>query len=155
MDVNPRKFLNKEQLKFDKHRAIADFISGMTDRYAINLMVKDLIKNTIKNLKKKKIKSINDVYSYRSQLVSFSYKFKEIEKEIRYFLRSKMYDNKKVQIKNSKGKKIIKKLFIIINKKPKKFLNTQQLKFDKHRAIADFISGMTDRYAVNIYNQIK
>ena len=124
-------------------------------RDSINLMVKDLIKNTIKNLKKKKIKSINDVYLYRKQLVGFSYKFKEIEKEIRYFLRLKMYDNKKVQIKNSMGKKIVKKLFIKINKNPKKFLLLNQMKLNKHRAIADFISGMTDRYAINLYESTK
>ena len=33
----PKKFLNDDQLKNDTNRAIADFISGMTDRYAINL----------------------------------------------------------------------------------------------------------------------
>ena len=27
-------------------------------------------------------------------------------------------------------------------------------KFDKHRAIADYISGMTDRYAINLYKKI-
>ena len=124
-------------------------------RDSINLMVKNLIKNTIKNLKVKKIKSINDVYSYKNQLVNFSNKFKEIEKEIRYFLRSKMYNNKNVQIKNSKGKKIIKKLFMTINKNPRKFLTKDQLRLNKHRAIADFISGMTDRYAINLYESTK
>ena len=34
---NPRRFLTKDQLTNDKFRAISDFISGMTDRYAINL----------------------------------------------------------------------------------------------------------------------
>ena len=124
-------------------------------RDSINLMVKDLIKNTIKNIEKHKIKSINDVYLYKNQLVDFSDKFKKIENEIKYFLKIKMYDNKTVSIKNNNGKKIIKKLFILINKKPKKFLNTQQFKFDKHRAIADFISGMTDRYAINLYKSTK
>jgi len=124
-------------------------------RDSINLMVKNLIKNTIKNLKDKKIKSINNVYSNKNQLVNFSNKFREIEEEIRYFLRSKMYDNKSVQSKNNKGKKIIKKLFITINKNPKKFLNKNQLSQNKHRAIADFISGMTDRYAINLYENTK
>jgi dGTPase len=124
-------------------------------RDSINLMVKDLIKNTIKNLKDKKIKSINDVYSNKSKLVCFSNKFKEIEEEIRYFLKSKMYDNKNVQIKNIKGKKIIKKLFITINKNPRKFLSKDLLKLNKYRAIADFISGMTDRYAINLYESTK
>jgi dGTPase len=26
---------------------------------------------------------------------------------------------------------------------------------DKFRAISDFISGMTDRYAINLYNNVK
>ena len=28
-------------------------------------------------------------------------------------------------------------------------------KGNKHRAIADYISGMTDRYAINLFNNIK
>ena len=35
-----------------------------------------------------------------------------------------------------------------------KFLNTDQLKNDPNRAIADFISGMTDRYAINLNKSI-
>ena len=31
----------------------------------------------------------------------------------------------------------------------------KQLKRDKFRAISDFISGMTDRYAIQLYNNIK
>ena len=124
-------------------------------RDSINLMVKDLIKNTMKNLKIKKVKSIYDIYSCKDKLVCFSNKFIKIEEEIKYFLRTRMYDNKNVLVKNNKGKKIIKKLFDRINNNPKKYLNKDQLKLDKHRAIADFISGMTDRYAISLYNKIK
>ena len=123
-------------------------------RDSIDLMVKDLIKNTMKNLKINRIISIKDVYGNEAPIVCFSNKFLEIEKEIRFFLRSKMYNNKKVLIKNNKGKKIIKKLFLLINKKPNKFLSIDQLKFDKTRAIADFISGMTDRFAINLNKKI-
>ena len=124
-------------------------------RDSINLMVKDLIKNTMKNLKIKKAKSVHDIYSCKDRLVCFSNKFMKIEEEIKYFLRTRMYDNKNVLIKNNKGKKITKKLFDRINNNPKKYLNKDQLKLDKHRAIADFISGMTDRYAINLYNNVK
>jgi len=123
-------------------------------RDSIDLMVKDLIKNTINNLKKNKIKSLNDVYKYSELIVCFSEKFLIIEKEIRFFLRTKMYNNKKVIIKNNKGKKIIKNLFLSINKRPNKFLTKEQLETDKHRAIADFISGMTDRFAINLHKNI-
>ena len=82
-------------------------------------------------------------------------KIKSSEKEIKSFLRYKMYDNKTVLVKNQKGKIIINKLFKIINKNPRKFLTKEQLTSNKYRAISDFISGMTDRYAINLYNNIK
>ena len=62
-----------------------------------------------------------------------------------------MYNNKNVLIKNNEGKKIVKKLYYLISKNSKKFLDKDQLKYDKNRAISDFISGMTDRYAINLY----
>ena len=118
-------------------------------------MVKDLIKNTIANLKKYKIKSSENVYNHGESIVCFSEKFLKIEKEIRFFLRTKMYNNNKVLIKNNKRKKIIKDLFLLISKKPNKFLTKEQLKLNKYRAIADFISGMTDRFAINLHKNIK
>ena len=88
-----------------------------------------------------------------SELKGFVHTTK-IEKEVRFFLRSKMYNNKKVLLKNNEGKKIVNKLFYKIKNKPKKFLNADQLKNDSNRAIADFISGMTDRYAINLNKSI-
>ena len=123
-------------------------------RDSIDLMVKDLIGNTIKNLKDNKIKTINDIYKLERSVVCFSEKYINIEKEIRFFLRSKMYSNKKVLIKNNKGKKIIKDLFYHIMKKPNKFLTKEQLKKNEHRAIADFISGMTDRFAIKLHKNL-
>ena len=66
-----------------------------------------------------------------------------------------MYNNKNVLIKNNEGKKIIKDLFLSIKKKPSKFLSKEQLRYDKYRAIADFISGMTDRFAIKLHKSIK
>ena len=66
-----------------------------------------------------------------------------------------MYNNKDVLAKNNKGKLIIKKLFNKIKQNPKKFISNDQLSKDKYRAISDFISGMTDRYAINLYNNLK
>ena len=88
-------------------------------------------------------------------MVDFSDKIKNSESEIRYFLKSKMYNNKIVLAKNNKGKSIIKKLFNKIKKNPIKYISKEQLSIDKYRAISDFISGMTDRYAINLHNKIK
>ena len=66
-----------------------------------------------------------------------------------------MYNNKAVLNKNQRGKMIINKLFNIIKSNPRKFLTKDQLTKDKFRAISDFISGMTDRYAIKLYNNYK
>ena len=57
--------------------------------------------------------------------------------------------------KNNEGKKIIVHLFKKISKNPGKFITKDKLKDDKFRAISDYISGMTDRYAINLYNKLK
>ena len=88
-------------------------------------------------------------------MVDFSDKIKNSENEIRFFLKTKMYNNKNVLAKNNKGKSIIKKLFNKIKLNPKKFIAKEQLKKNKYRAISDFISGMTDRYAINLNKNFK
>ena len=66
-----------------------------------------------------------------------------------------MYNNKSVLLKNNKGKKILQFLFRKISKKPNKFLEKSKINSNKQRAITDYISGMTDRFAINLYKKIK
>ena len=51
-------------------------------------------------------------------------------------------------------KKLLVNFFIKIKNNPKKFITAEQLNKDPNRAIADFISGMTDRYAINLNKDI-
>ena len=118
-------------------------------------MVKDIISNSKKNLKKYKIRNLRDIKKNNSKIINFSENFQQIDSEIKKFLRSKMYNNKKVLSKNTKGQKIIKYLFAYICKNPKKFIKNQKINKDKFRSVSDFISGMTDRYAINLYNNLK
>ena len=141
-----KKKINKKNYKIATYQIIRD---------SIDLMIRDLLANTQKNLKELKIKSAKEVVKSDKLIVSFSNKLDNSEKEIKLFLRSKMYNNKSVLRKNQRGKIIIKKLFDIIKSKPRKFLTKDQLTKDKYRAISDFISGMTDRYAINLYNNYK
>ncbi len=133
-----------------------DLIIRQIVREIINEMVKDLIKTTRKNLKKNKIKNLNDVLRSKYPLVTFSNKMRKFDKKIKNFLRKKMYYHKKVKSNTNNGKKIIRKLFLLIKKNPYKYVNVS--KYDKSniaRSICDFIAGMTDRYAINLYNKIK
>ena len=141
-----KKKINKQNYKIATYQIIRD---------SIDLMIKDLINNTKNNLRYNKIKTFKDVNKTSSLIVEFSDKVKNYENEIRYFLKTKMYNNRNVLGKNNKGKQIIKKLFKKINQNPRKFISNEQLSNSKYRAISDFISGMTDRYAINLYNNIK
>ena len=138
--------INKHNYKIATYQIIRD---------SIDIMIKDLINNTKKNLIYNNIKSLKDISKTNFLIVDFSDKIKNSENEIRYFLKKKMYNNKIVLEKNNQGKLIIKKLFNKIKQNPKKFIFKDQLVIDKYRAISDFISGMTDRYAINLYNNIK
>ena len=138
--------INKKNYKIATYQIIRD---------SIDLMIRDLLANTQKNLKDLNIKSVKDIARSDQLIVNFSDKLQNSEKEIRLFLRTKMYNNKLVLRKNQRGKVIIKKLFYIIKSNPRKFLSKDQLTKDKFRVISDFISGMTDRYAINLYNNYK
>jgi len=141
-----KKKISKQNFKIATYQIIRD---------SIDLMIKDLINNTKKNLKYNKIKTYRDISKTSFLMVNFSDKVKNSDSEIRYFLKTKMYNNKNVLNKNNRGKLIIKKLFSKIKKNPRKFISKDQMSKNKYRAISDFISGMTDRYAINIYNNIK
>ena len=119
-------------------------------------MVKDLIINTKKNIKKNKIKNLRDVLKSKYSVVTFSKKMRKFDKRIKSFLRKNMYYHRKVKSNTNYGKKVIRKLFFSIKKNPNKYINVS--KYDKTniaRSICDFIAGMTDRYAINLYKKIK
>tara|TARA_B100000767_G_C19576119_1_gene455324 strand:+ start:250 stop:453 length:204 start_codon:yes stop_codon:yes gene_type:complete len=67
-----------------------------------------------------------------------------------------MYFHKNVIHKTNFGKKVIKKLFMKIKKNPNNFIHSISKKEDNlDREICDFIAGMTDRFAINLYNKLK
>ena len=148
------KIISKHRSKFTKYSV--DLIVRQIIREIINEMVKDVIKTTEKNIKTNKIKNLKDVYNSEKKIVCFSYKMKRFDLEIKKFLKEKMYFHKNVKKKTNYGKKIIKKLFLIIIKNPKKYINIKKYKNSKlERIICDYIAGMTDRYAINLYKKIK
>ncbi len=133
-----------------------DLIIRQIIRDIINEMVRDIILTTQKNIKNKKIKTLSDVYNSKYPIVCFSRNMKLFDKRIKSFLRKKMYYHKNVKINTNQGKKIISKLFKYVRKNPKRYINVS--KYDKSnilRSICDFIAGMTDRYAINLYKKIK
>ena len=133
-----------------------EIIINQIIRDLINFMVLDVIKTTEINLKKIKPKTIKDIYLQNHLLVDFSKNMKNFDLQIKDFLKTHMYNHKKVISNTNIGKKIIKDLFKHLIKNSKKYIADDLLKEKgKERAVADFISGMTDRYAINLHKKIK
>jgi len=150
--LNKIIFNHKKKIK----KYSIDLVVRQIIREIINEMVKDVIKTTTKNLKANNIKNLNDIYKAKNQLVTFSNKMKIFDFKIKNFLKQKMYFHKSVSIKTNYGRKIIKNLFLKIKKNPKKYINIRKYNnLNLERTICDYIAGMTDRYAINLYNKIK
>ena len=146
--------LKKHNRKFK--RFSQDLVLRQIIREIINEMVKDIIFNTKKNIKRNNIKNINDVYKSTYPIVCFSKKMNLFDDCIKRFLKEKMYHHKSVIQKTSYGRKVIKDLFFRIKKNPKKYINIKNIKkSDIDRTICDFIAGMTDRFAINLYHKSK
>ena len=148
------KIIFKHKKKLRKYSI--DLIVRQVIRETINVMVSDVISTTKKNIKSNNIKNLKDVYKSKKQIVGFSNKMKNFDIKIKNFLRKKMYFHKSVNKKTNQGRKIIKNLFLIIKKNPKKYINIKKYNnLVLERIICDYIAGMTDRYAINLYKKIK
>jgi len=148
------KLVNKHKKNIKKFRK--EIIISQIIRDLINIMVVDVINTTNRNLKKIDPKSINDIYKHDALIVDFSDKMKSIDKQIKDFLKINMYKHKNVIVNTNKGRKIIKNLFEYLLKNHRKHINSELFKNNsKERVVADFIAGMTDRYAINLYKKIK
>ena len=150
--------LNKIIIKHIKKlkRYSIDLVIRQIIREIINEMVSDVIDMTKKNIRIYKIKNLNDIYKSKKKLVTFSHKMQKFDKKIKSFLKQKMYFHKKVNSKTNYGRKVITRLFMQIKKNPKQYINIKKYSnSNTERIICDYIAGMTDRYAINLYNQIK
>jgi len=148
------RFISKHVKNIKNFRR--EIIISQIVRDLINLMVVDVVNMTNKNLKKSNPQSISDIYNETDLIVDFSDKMKNIDRQIKDFLKHNMYNHKKVIVNTNKGKIIIEDLFNYLLKNPKKYISDELFqKEQKERVVADFIAGMTDRYAINLHKIIK
>lgn len=133
-------------------------------RRMINRQVVDLIDTTKTNLTTIKPDSIDSVRNHSADLAHFSDEMLEMNLELKRFLRTHMYAHFRVHRMSAKATHIIQQLFDAFLNDPK-LLNPkyQQIVIQKEqknaelgkaRAIADYIAGMTDRYAIAEYGKI-
>ena len=81
--------------------------------------------------------------------------------KLQQFLMENVYRKPHVCILNEKGKLIIHRIFKHLVKRPEMLPKSFKISYetaqdskDKCRVIADYISGMTDRYAMDLYQMM-
>ena len=134
----------------DGRRAIHETVRGM-----INTLVSDLIQQTEKNIQVSSIQSIDDVRAAPA-LAAFSSEMLEQQRELKTFLHKHLYRHYRVMRMSAKAHRIIKELFMAFLSDnrllPPQY--QQQAEVDQARAVADYVAGMTDRYAIKEYRRL-
>jgi dGTPase len=120
-------------------------------RCLIDMMVENVIIRSDKNLSERHIETPESAQKCPVKLISFSPDFLQMTSELRKFLYHNVYYNRDVASINEAAAEKIKALFNIYSENPKymgKIANSRIPKDGLKRAVADYIAGMTDRFAL-------
>ncbi|MFM8466432.1 MAG: deoxyguanosinetriphosphate triphosphohydrolase [Oxalobacteraceae bacterium] len=128
-----------------------------TVRRMINALVEDLIQASRANIREASVRSIEDVRN-APPLITFSNAMKAEAQELKRFLRKNLYQHYQVNRMTSKARRIVTDLFGIFIAEPQLLPHDYQLSVDdtlkQARHVADYIAGMTDRYAMREYRRL-
>jgi dGTPase len=133
-------------------------------RRMINWQVTDFITTTEKRIQELHIQSRDDVCKQERPVAGYSETMQAMNLELKQFLHRNLYRHYRVHRMSAKAGNIIRCLFEAFLNDPRMLppeqqdqvakLTQEQGDNGKARAIADYIAGMTDRYAIREYERI-
>ena len=132
-------------------------------REAINhsrqFMIENVIKNITENVKKHHIESIDDFYKINKNFATFSDDALKEKIALKKVIFDNLYKNSELLITSFKMQNVIKDIFefYLFNENclPEDWRGKiEKLDDKKYLVICDFIAGMTDRYALHLYERI-
>ena len=151
--------VNKRYGKLPRRKVVHEVIRRM-----INAQVNDLILASQDNLARSGVDSIDAVRQHKKPLISFSEDMAALNLELKRFLRDKLYRHYRVRRMSAKAGKIISGLYNAFFEDTRLMPDTvsdSQVNQDledqanfRARLVADYIAGMTDRYAIKEYARI-
>ena len=120
-----------------------------TVRRMIDTLVTDLIQQTARNISAHSPHNLEDV-RHAPTLVGFSSSIAREQQELKGFLRGRLYRHYRVARMSAKAKRIVTELFQAFHTDTRLLPPEFQARAAENapRAIADYIAGMTDRYAI-------
>ena len=132
-------------------------------RRLIGCQVIDLVETSQANLRGADPKNIDDVRHHSESLISFSHSMREKNLELKRFLRTNLYRHYRVHRMTAKAARTITALFEAYLDDPRLMPSESQQHVSRleaingrkgrARAVADYIAGMTDRYAIAEYER--
>lgn len=134
----------------ERKRLVAEVIRAM-----INTLVQDLAHTTQQKVEKLKPTSVDDI-RLAKPLASFSDEMRAQADELKRFLHRNLYRHHRVLRMMTKARRIVRELFVAFLEDPR-LLSPEHRRDDsveQVRAIADYIAGMTDRYAIREHQQL-
>jgi dGTPase len=134
----------------DSGRAIHE-----TTRRLIDRLVRDLVTETEGRLAKLVPGSADDIRKAELPVVALSGAVSQAEKSLRHFLDTRLYHDYRVNRMTSKARRIVADLFNQFMAEPNTLPTEWQVRIGvadpggaQPRVIADYIAGMTDRFAI-------
>lgn len=126
-----------------------------TIRRMINALVVDLCETSTRNIQALNPSTIDDI-RLAPYLIGFSPAVTAKNQQLKQFLRQHLYHHYKVNRMSAKAMRIIQELFQAFIHDINLMPNEHQLaaKEDKARAVADYIAGMTDRFAIREHRRL-
>ncbi len=134
----------------DEPRLVHESIRRLIDR-----MVTDLMVESRRRLDAARVKTVADIRALGSSVIGFSDAMRAHDRALKAFLFERMYRHYRVNRMASKARRIVGELFSLLLDEPQCLPTEWQQQVDgagtaaTARVVADYIAGMTDRYALD------
>ena len=126
-------------------------------RCLIDSQVQDVVFTTQDQIEGARIESSDDARRHNRPLVRYSPRRRELNLELRHYLYENLYFNPVVHKPNLRAVRMLKALFEHYMENQSElsaFVRKRARQIGWHRAVCDYISGMTDRYAIQDYERL-
>jgi dGTPase len=129
-------------------------------RRVINAMVEDVLAETRRRLETAAPKSVADIRALGQPVVAFSPHMAATDRTVKAFLYKRMYEHWKLNRSHSKARRVVTDLFGLLFAEPNCLPppwreRAEQAGPQAHaRLVADYIAGMTDRFALDEHRRL-
>jgi dGTPase len=141
--------------ELDRPRLIHGGISQI-----IGTMVEDVLSETRRRLAEAEISSPAQVRAHECAVVGFSDALVEGDRAVKSFLFDNMYRHHRVNRMTSKARRVVSEMFDLMFQEPELLPAEWRARAEEKdaagraRVIADYIAGMTDRYALELHRKL-